>query len=72
MKAILVLFFFLACIFSCGTKKTNDSIHGTQTVDDKTKQKMFNLAYIYESTAPYYVVATIKNKNTEEIKEICT
>lgn len=41
-------------------------------VDNQTKNKMFCLAMSCKSTAPYYVVVTVKNKKTGEVKEICT
>lgn len=67
-----VIFFFLGiCLISCNIKNRN-SIQEVQSIDDAIKQNMFNITYIHQSTAPYYVVATIKNINTGEIKEICT
>lgn len=41
-------------------------------VDEKTKYKMFYCAISKKSTAPSYLVITVKNKNTNEVKEICT
>lgn len=72
MKIRLILFLLLTCFISCHKKKTIDSTLDTQTIDESIKQKMFNLAYIYDSTAPYYVVAMIKNRNTGEVKELCS
>lgn len=41
-------------------------------IDDKTKYAMFCSACDNSSTAPNYVVVTVKNLNTKEEKEICT
>lgn len=41
-------------------------------VDEQTKSKMFCAAFNNSSTAPNYVVVTVKNLNTGEKKEICT
>lgn len=41
-------------------------------VDDQTKFKMFCSALDNFSTAPNYIVVTIKNKKTGETKEVCT
>jgi hypothetical protein len=41
-------------------------------IDEKTKQKMFCAAYKNMSTAPNYVVVTVKNLKTNIKKEICT
>lgn len=41
-------------------------------VDEQTKFKMFCSAFDNRSTAPNYLVVTVKNLNTNEKKEICT
>jgi len=41
-------------------------------VDDQTKYKMYCSALDNNSTAPNYVVVTVKNLKTGEKKEICT
>jgi hypothetical protein len=41
-------------------------------VDDLTKLKMFCSALDNFSTAPNYIVVTVKNKKTGETKEVCT
>lgn len=41
-------------------------------VDDQTKFKMFCSALDNFSTAPNYIVVTVKNKKTGETKEVCT
>lgn len=71
MKKFLIFFLFV-CLLSCNKKKESDLVQDMHTVNEHIKQKMFNLAYIYDSTAPYYVVAIIKNRNTGEVKEVCT
>ena len=44
----------------------------TAQVDEKTKQKMFCAAYKNMSTAPNYIVVTVKNLKTNVTKEVCT
>lgn len=41
-------------------------------VDEQTKFGMFCSALEYHSSAPDYIVVTVKNLNTGETKEICT
>jgi len=41
-------------------------------VDEQTKYKMFCSALGNDSTAPNYIVVTVKNKKTGETKEVCT
>lgn len=41
-------------------------------VDEQTKFEMFCAAIDNQSTAPNYLVATVKNSNTGETREICT
>lgn len=41
-------------------------------VDDQTKFKMFCSALDNISTAPNYIVVTVKNKKTGKTKEVCT
>lgn len=72
MKTTVISFLLAMSFISCNIKNRHNSIQEEQSIDDVTKQKMFNIAYIHQSTAPYYVVVTIKNINTGEIKEICT
>lgn len=61
MKSLFFLFISLISII-CTHKKTNQAI---------IKYKMFCEAFEEGSSAPYFVVFTVKNKNTGEIKEIC-
>lgn len=51
------------CIFSFLTKAQ---------VDEQTKFDMFCAALANLSTAPNYIVVTVKNLKTQEVKEICT
>ena len=41
-------------------------------IEDKTKHEMFCSALFNFSTAPNYLVVTVKNLNTGETKDICT
>lgn len=73
MKSIFLLF-ILYLFNACTHNKPNQTIieyPKAQLVDDSVKYKMFCEAFKVESSAPYFVVFTVKNKNTGEIKEIC-
>jgi len=72
IKTIQILLLSIICFISCNYKSENTSTEKAQVVNESTKLQMFNLAFMQEGTAPYYVVATIKNKNTDEVKEVCT
>lgn len=73
MKSLFILFIPLVFI-ACTPNKPNQTIieyPKAQLVDDSVKYKMFCEAFKVESSAPYFVVFTVKNKNTGETKEIC-
>jgi len=48
------------------------SLAASAQVDEHMKFKMFCSALSNQSTAPNYVVVTVRNLNTGEIKEVCT
>lgn len=66
---------FLSLIFiACTQNKPNQTIieyPKAQLVDDSVKYKIFCEAFKEGSSSPYFVVFTVKNKKTGEIKEIC-
>jgi len=85
MKRMMPLLMFL--IISCGRTNNNsqdtelqineiiESIVEEQTLEpisEEQKIKMYCAALENFSTAPNYVVVTVKNLNTGEIREICT
>lgn len=79
MRQIFLFFFLILLTVSCGqTSNEEQSAEmqtNTETIDtisETQKFKMFCIALEKRSTAPNYVVVTVKNLNTGEVKEICT
>lgn len=72
MRIVIVVSLLLCCIACNNKKNTVQFVEREPVVEEYIKQKMFDVAYLYDSTAPYYVVVTIKNKNTGETKDVCT
>jgi hypothetical protein len=53
-------------------QKAKNIFKNIKPLSESQKMKMFCLAFKHHSTAPYYVVITVKNLNTGVVKEMCT
>ena len=71
---LLIIFIFYTCKgkVSKSEKNNTENAHIESIVNNELKFKMFCEALSNRSTAPNYVVVTVKNLITNEIKEICT
>jgi predicted lactoylglutathione lyase len=87
MKQVILLSLLILLTISCGrTSKQNQNAEMqtetqtevqpieqiTGTISETQKFEMFCTALANHSTAPNFVVVTVKNLNTGEVKEICT
>jgi hypothetical protein len=70
MKHIILLLLFT---ISCGRMSNQKAtIKTVESISEIQKFEMFCVALENNSTMPNYIVVTVKNLNTGEIKEICT
>ncbi|TDK50527.1 hypothetical protein [Algoriphagus formosus] len=80
-KAKILGVLILVTFYSCERKDSNHNTNKFENIflnvfdkygNDSVRNKIFEIAYKNESTAPSYLVFIAKNLNTGEIKEICT
>jgi len=78
MRQPILLSLLILLTVSCGrTSNKNQNVEtetakSVETISETQKFKMFCAALENHSTAPNYIVVTVKNLNTGETKEICT
>lgn len=75
MKNIILLSLLTLLTVSCSktsSKIERDETDTVELISETQKFGMFCAALENHSTAPNYIVVTVKNLNTGEIKEICT
>ena len=80
MKGVLKVIVLILTFQSCAQKKSSENAIISQESEfisfnmysnDSIRDEIFEIAYQNTSTAPSYIVFRAKNKNSEEIKEIC-